>query len=518
MKAKTIRLILGDQLNARHRWFKTKNSETLYVMMELGQEADYVLHHRQKVLAFFKAMRNFSDALESAGHRIFYLRLDDARNQQSLTKNLLWLLEETGAKHIECQQPDEYRLDHQLKSWAGANNIVIKWFDTEHFLTGRNALKDYFPDTDNYLMETFYRKVRSEHDILMEGGKPVGGRWNFDKENQKKLPKNQHAPEPLVFANDVSDIDNMLSEQNIKTMGNVNPKQLIWPVNRKQAQQLLSYFCKFGLPNFGRYQDTMTTDNITPEAHWSLFHSRLSFALNTKMLHPLEVVNSAVEHWSNNKDTISLAQIEGFVRQIIGWREFVRAIYWKFMPEYKNNNALNHTRALPSYYWNAETKMACMHHSIRQSLDYAYAHHIQRLMVTGNFALLAGVSPDALDDWYLGIYIDAIEWVELPNTRGMSQYADNGLIATKPYISSANYMKKMGHYCSQCHYDPNKKTDDKACPFNSLYWHFINRHKEHFENNHRMGMMYQVWNKKSDDEQNALIQQAEHYLKTINEL
>ena len=518
MKAKTIRLILGDQLNARHRWFKTKNSETLYVMMELGQEADYVLHHRQKVLAFFKAMRNFSNALESAGHRIFYLRLDDARNQQSLTKNLLWLLEETGAKHIECQQPDEYRLDHQLKSWAGANNIDIKWFDTEHFLTGRNALKDYFPDTDNYLMETFYRKVRSEHDILMEDGKPIGGRWNFDKENQRKLPKSQSVTEPLVFANDVSDIDNMLSKQNIKTMGNVNPKQLIWPVNRKQAQQLLSYFCEFGLPNFGRYQDTMTTDNITPGAHWSLFHSRLSFALNTKMLHPLEVVHSAVEHWSNNKDTISLAQIEGFVRQVIGWREFVRAIYWKFMPEYKNNNALNHTRALPSYYWNAETKMACMHHSIRQSLDYAYAHHIQRLMVTGNFALLAGVSPDALDDWYLGIYIDAIEWVELPNTRGMSQYADNGLIATKPYISSANYMKKMGHYCSQCHYDPNKKTGDKACPFNSLYWHFINRHKEHFENNHRMGMMYQVWNKKSDDEQNALIQQAEHYLKTINEL
>ncbi|ATZ73750.1 cryptochrome/photolyase family protein [Idiomarina sp. X4] len=518
MKAKTIRLILGDQLNARHRWFNTKNSETLYVIMELGQEADYVLHHRQKILAFFKAMRNFSDALESAGHRIFYLRLDDARNQQSLTKNLLWLLEETGAERIECQQPDEYRLDHQLKSWAGANNIDIKWIDSEHFLTGRNALENYFPDTESYLMETFYRKVRSEHDILMEGNKPVGGRWNFDKENQKKLPKKQKVPEPLVFANDVSDIDNMLSEQNIKTMGNADPKQFIWPVSRKQAQQLLSHFCEFGLPNFGRYQDTMTTASITPEAHWSLFHSRLSFALNTKMLHPLEVVNSAVESWSNNKDTISLAQIEGFVRQIIGWREFVRAIYWKFMPEYKNNNALNHTRALPNYYWNAETKMACMHHSIRQSLDYAYAHHIQRLMVTGNFALLAGVSPDALDEWYLGIYIDAIEWVELPNTRGMSQYADNGLIATKPYISSANYMKKMGHYCSQCHYDPNKKTGDKACPFNSLYWHFINCHKEHFENNHRMGMMYQVWNKKSDDEQNALIKQAEHYLNTINEL
>lgn len=518
MKAKTLRPILGDQLNARHSWFENKDSETLYVMMELAQETSYVVHHRQKVLAFFKAMRNFSDALESAGHRIFYLRLDDTRNQQSLTKNLLWLLEETGAERIECQQPDEYRLDHQLKSWAGVNSLNIKWFNSEHFLTGRSSLGRYFPNTDNYLMETFYRKIRVEYDLLMDNGKPAGGRWNYDKENQKKLPKQQQVPEPLVFSNDVSDIDDMLSAQNVETIGNANPKRLIWPVSRKQSQQLLAHFCKFGLPNFGRYQDTMTTPEMSPDAHWSLYHSRLSFALNTKMLHPLEVAKKAVEHWSKNSDQISLSQIEGFVRQIIGWREFVRAIYWKFMPNYKNTNALNHTRALPKYYWNAETKMACMHHSIRQSLDYAYAHHIQRLMVTGNFALLAGVSPDALDDWYLGIYIDAIEWVELPNTRGMSQYADNGLIATKPYISSANYMRKMGHYCSQCYYSPNKKTGDKACPFNSLYWHFIDRHKEHFENNPRMGMMYQVWRKKSEEEKSELLSQAENYLQTINEL
>ena len=518
MKIHTLRLILGDQLNARHSWFREKDAGVLYVMMELKQETDYVVHHRQKVLAFFAAMRAFGNALNTSGHQVNYIKLDDDTNEQSLTQNLQQLMKKYEVTTLECQQPDEYRLDHQLKSWAGANNIHLSWFDTEHFLTGRNSLKEYFPNSENYLMETFYRRVRKQYDILMDGGRPTGGRWNYDKENQKKVPASHDVELPLIFSNDVSDIDELLRSSEIKTMGQANAAHLIWPVSRKQSKQLLEHFCQFGLPDFGRYQDTMATENNVGKAHWSLYHSRLSFSLNTKMLHPLEVVNAAIDAWSKNKDTISLAQIEGFCRQIIGWREFVRGIYWAHMPDYKNLNALNHTRTLPEFYWTANTKMACLHYAVKQSLDYAYAHHIQRLMVTGNFALLAGVSPDALDDWYLGIYIDAIEWVELPNTRGMSQYADGGLIATKPYIASANYMQKMGHYCKECYYDPKKKTGEKACPFNSLYWHFIERHKERFKDNHRMSMMYQVWNKKTEEEQQALMKQAETYLDNINEL
>jgi len=518
MKIHTVRLILGDQLNARHSWYRKKDQGVLYVMMELRQETDYVVHHRQKVLAFFSAMRAFSDALEAAGHQLHYIKLDDDTNQQSLTENLLLLLKQYDNATLECQQPDEYRLDHQLKSWAGANNINLRWFDTEHFLTGRNSLQEYFPDTENYLMETFYRKVRKHFDILMENGKPAGGKWNYDKENQKKIPLTQKVEPPLVFSNNASNIDELLQKNQIKTIGQADPAHLIWPINREQSKQLLQHFCQFGLPNFGRYQDTMTTSDAFSETHWSLYHSRLSFSLNTKMLHPLEVVNAAIQVWSDNQDTISLAQIEGFCRQIIGWREFIRGIYWAHMPDYKNLNELNHNNALPEFYWTGDTNMNCMHHAIKQSLDYAYAHHIQRLMVTGNFALLAGVSPDALDDWYLGIYIDAIEWVEMPNTRGMSQYADGGLIATKPYIASANYMQKMGHYCKECYYDPKKKTGEKACPFNSLYWHFIARHEEHFKNNHRMGMMYQLWNKKAEEEQQALLEQAETYLDNLNDL
>ncbi|MDV6315803.1 cryptochrome/photolyase family protein [Idiomarina sp. HP20-50] len=518
MKIHTVRLILGDQLNARHSWFRQKNSGTLYVMMELRQETDYVVHHRQKVLAFFSAMRAFADALEAAGHQVHYITLDDDRNQHSLTQNLLNIMEEYDTSMLECQQPDEYRLDHQLKSWAGAHNLSLSWFDSEHFLTGRNSLKDYFPDSDNYLMETFYRKVRKKYDILMEAGRPLGGRWNFDKENQKKIPEHQEVEPPLLLANDTSDIDTLLRKCEIKTMGQANPRQLMWPVNRKQSKQLLEHFCRFGLPNFGRYQDTMATPNNFKKSYWSLYHSRLSFSLNTKMLHPLEVVETAIEAWSKNQENISLAQIEGFCRQIIGWREFVRGIYWAHMPDYKHLNELKHHNDLPEFYWTGDTKMNCLHHSITQSLKYAYAHHIQRLMVTGNFALLAGVSPDALDDWYLGIYIDAIEWVELPNTRGMSQYADGGLIATKPYIASANYMQKMGHYCKECYYDPKKKTGDNACPFNSLYWHFIERHKERFKDNHRMSMMYKVWQQKTQEQQQALMEQAELYLNCINDL
>tara|TARA_Y100001963_G_scaffold149879_1_gene230093 strand:- start:13 stop:774 length:762 start_codon:yes stop_codon:yes gene_type:complete len=248
---------------------------------------------------------------------------------------------------------------------------------------------------------------------------------------------------------------------------------------------------------------------------WSLYHSRLSFALNTKMLAPKQVVDAAIQAWQNNPKAISLNQIEGFIRQIIGWREFVRAIYWQFMPNYGERNHFNHKRHLPDFYWNGETQMNCLEKSIRQSLDYAYAHHIQRLMITGNFALLAGCDPDAVDAWYLGIYIDAIEWVELPNTRGMSQYADGGILATKPYVSSGSYIHKMSDYCTDCHYDVKRKTGEGACPFNLLYWHFIDRHFEQLQGNGRMGLILKQWEKRSKEDKKQITQEAEEFLASL---
>jgi deoxyribodipyrimidine photolyase-related protein len=286
----------------------------------------------------------------------------------------------------------------------------------------------------------------------------------------------------------------------------------MWPINRDQCLELLRHFVKFGLPNFGTFQDAMS------EQHWALFHSRLSFALNTKMLHPLEVIKTATDAWAQNKKAISLAQIEGFVRQILGWREYMRGMYWALMPDFADLNYFEHNRALPHYYWDGQTKMNCLKQTIQQSLDKAYAHHIQRLMITGNFALLAGVHPDEVDAWYLGIYIDAIEWVEITNTRGMSQYADAGQIATKPYVSSANYIHKMSDYCQNCFYDRKKKIGERACPFNSLYWHFYDRHRDKLQKNPRIGMMYRTWERMNDSTKSEIIEQAEKYLTKIEEL
>jgi deoxyribodipyrimidine photolyase-related protein len=304
----------------------------------------------------------------------------------------------------------------------------------------------------------------------------------------------------------------MIRDQDVKTIGQIDEKNFIWPTSRREALADLNKFCEYFLHNFGTYQDAMHTE------HAFGYHSLVSFGLNSKMLHPLEVVQRVIDTWEDNQDRISMAQVEGYVRQIIGWREFMRGVYWAKMPEYSSMNALSHNRKLPEWFWTGDTKMNCLSHSIRQSLDHAYAHHIQRLMVTGNFALLAGIHPDELDQWYLGIYIDAIEWVEITNTRGMSQYADDGIVGTKPYVSSSNYIKKMSNYCDSCHYSASKKTGDNACPFNSLYWHFYDRHTSKFAKNPRIGMMYRTWEKMDDEKKEAIVSQAEKYLEKIEDL
>jgi deoxyribodipyrimidine photolyase-related protein len=276
--------------------------------------------------------------------------------------------------------------------------------------------------------------------------------------------------------------------------------------------EVLDYFCQNFLKHFGDYEDAMHTDEKF------LFHSRLSFAMNSKMLSPNEVIEKVIVFYHQNETEISLSQVEGFVRQILGWREYIRGVYWGKMPDYGTQNYFEHTTALPKWFWTGKTKMNCMKNAIHQSLDFAYAHHIQRLMITGNFALLAGVHPNEVDAWYLGIYIDAIEWVEITNTRGMSQFADGGIVGTKPYVSSATYINKMSSYCTGCFYDKSKKTGDKACPFNSLYWNFYDKHEAKLAKNPRIGMMYNVWRKMQPTAKAELLEQADFYLKNINNL
>ncbi len=509
---KILRLILGDQLNPAHSWFEKPDGRVTYVLMEIRQETDYVQHHLQKVAAFFAAMRAFADHLKGRGHRVLYLTLDDPENRQTIPDNLRRLIWREGYTRFGCLQPDEYRLDRQLRQTVASLPVPGEVRDTEHFLTERGELKAMFAGRKRYLMEAFYRRMRRRCDVLMDGGKPAGGAWNYDAANRGAYDGRVPIPRPLAFDNDVRGITAMIRRAKVTTFGEIDPARLIWPIDRPQALRLLDAFIRSGLPHFGTYQDAMTL------ASGSLFHSRLSFALNTKMLHPMEVVAAAVDAWKKSPRQVALQQVEGFVRQILGWREYMRGVYWALMPELEEMNFFGHDRPLPGFFWTGETRMRCLSAAIGQSLAQAYAHHIQRLMVTGNFALLAGVNPKEVDAWYLGVYIDAVQWVELPNTRAMSQFADGGLVATKPYVSSANYIRKMSDYCGACSYDARKKHGADACPFNSLYWDFFARHREKLESNPRIGMMYRTWDRMAADERRQIRRQADVYRSDFGQL
>jgi deoxyribodipyrimidine photolyase-related protein len=509
---KKLRLILGDQLNEKHSWFKIADRQVTYVMMEIRQETDYVKHHIQKVAAFFAAMRAFADHLSTLGHRVIYFKLDDSKNHQTIAGNISDLTKKRKFTHFEYLLPDEYRLDVQLREIGEKLPIPCQTVDTEHFLTERQELKEFFAGKKRFLMESFYRWMRKRYRIMMDDEQPVGGQWNYDQKNRQAYDSKVPIPKPLLFENNVIDICTTIRKKKVKTFGEIDPEKLIWPVTRAQALALLKAFAKDGLPAFGTYQDAMTAKS------WFLFHARISFAMNTKLLHPLEVIEAAVNAWDKKKSKIKIQQIEGFVRQILGWREYMRGIYWALMPDLETMNFFNHETTLPDYYWTGETRMNCMRQAIGQSLQHAYAHHIQRLMVTGNFALLSGVHPAEVDDWYLGVYIDAIQWVELPNTRAMSQFADGGLVATKPYISSAKYIHSMSDYCETCEYDWKKRHPEMACPFNSLYWDFFARHRKRLQKNPRVAMMYRVWDRMDKGEQKAVLKQAVVYKKDLNHL
>lgn len=507
-----LRLILGDQLNYKHSWYGQRQDNVHYLIMEMKQETDYVVHHAQKLIGFFAAMHNFANYLRKHGHNVVRLQINDTSNTQDLERNICNVIAQLGITHFEYQLPDEYRLDEQLKSICGRLTISSKMYDSEHFYTTRAELADLFAGKKTYLMETFYRYMRRKHNLLMDGPEPTGGKWNYDADNRNPYKGELPIPAPLLMKHDYRDIWAEIEKAGITYMGQPCADNFSWPTTRKESLFVLDHFIQHILPGFGRYQDAMYT------GHKYLFHSRLSFAMNVKMISPLEVVQAAIAQWHQQPHTITLADVEGFVRQILGWREYMRGIYWAQMPQFATLNYLGHERALPSWYWTGNTKMNCLKHAIKQSLDSAYAHHIQRLMVTGNFALLAGIHPDEVDKWYLGIYIDAIEWVEITNTRGMSQFADGGLVGSKPYISGATYIDKMSNYCKSCYYNKALKTGNGACPLNSLYWHFYERHRNLLSKNIRINMMYGTLNKMKLTDKAALMDQAEYYLAHIEDL
>ena len=508
---KKLRLILGDQLNTNHSWFQEKDTDTIYCLFEMRQETDYVQHHIQKVVGFFSAMRSFSSELSAKNHKVIYYKINDQRNKQDLVKNLLQIIQEEEIVQFEYLSPDEYRLDKQLTEFCKTISIKNTVFDTEHFYTDRSELKNFYEGKKLYVMENFYRYMRKKHHVLMEGSKPEGGEWNYDKSNRKKWKKETLIPPYKIFLKDVSELVNEIKIAEIQTIGNINTKNFEYPTTRNEVLDQLEYFCSHLLIYFGDFQDAMHTDEV------NLYHSRISFAMNIKLISPKEVIEKVLETYRHAKNEIHISQVEGFIRQIIGWREYMRGMYWALMPSYKELNVLNNQNKLPNFFWTGKTKMNCLKNTINNSLDNAYAHHIQRLMITGNFALLMQLHPDEVDAWYLGIYNDAIEWVQLTNTRGMSQFADGGKIATKPYVSSANYIDKMSNYCGSCYYNKKEKTTPKACPFNSLYWNFLDDKREQLSKNRRMGMMYSLLNKIPASDLASIKEKAQHIIENADE-
>lgn len=507
---KAFRIILGDQLNPYHSWFEEVNPDIAYVFIECRGEGSYAPHHIQKVVGIFSAMRQFATALKSQGHKVIYHKILKSREIE-LIDILNSICVKESVYNLQFQAPDEFRMLQNLQSLK-KKGCQISFSSTEHFISTPKDFQETFAGKKTFLMESFYRKLRIKTGILMQGDQPKGGKWNYDNLNRKKIPKNHTIPEPFLPSTNVTEVYKEVLQANLPTIGSMgDSKNFFWPTNTNQALAIFDFWLEHQFQFFGDYQDAMTVSN------WSLYHSRISFALNTKMLDPLTICRRAESYFEENEH-IPINAAEGFIRQILGWREYMRGIYWERMPEFGDENFFDHTKKLPDWFWNGETKMKCMEHSIKQSLKYAYAHHIQRLMIVGNFSLLAGVHPDELDLWFLGIYIDAFEWVEITNTRGMSQYADGGWIATKPYVSSANYINKMGDYCQNCSYNYKTKTDSDSCPFNALYWDFFDRHRNKLSKNFRLGMVYRTYEKIKDSQKVQLKDRAQFILQNLEAL
>ena len=500
--------IFGDQLSRDIHALKVGDRyNDLIVMAEVMDEATYVTHHKKKLAFVFSAMRHFAQQLERDGWNVRYIKLDDPKNTGTIVGEIERTLSELELSTIVYTEASEYRLASKLKKWAKSSGIDHEVLPDDRFIISKNEFGEWADGRKQLRMEHFYREVRRKSNILIDNEKPVGGKWNFDSENRVPASNNLTFKPPKQIKPDqvTKEVLEMVERKFPNNIGNLQP---FWfAVTRKEALSALEHFIEHSLPNFGTYQDAMV------ENEPFLFHSVLSQYINYGLLSPLEVCQKAEAAWYEGAAPINA--VEGFIRQIIGWREFIRGIYWLNMPGYTENNHFGAKRPLPAFYWDGNTEMACLSAAINQTLEEAYAHHIQRLMVTGNFAMLAGVNPFEVHQWYLSVYADALEWVEAPNVIGMSQFADGGVFATKPYASSGNYINKMSNHCNNCRYNVKLKTGNEACPFNSLYWDFLHRNVDKLGGNARLGNVYRTWARISPEKQKSYLQSAEDFLENL---
>ncbi|MEM9358046.1 MAG: cryptochrome/photolyase family protein [Pseudomonadota bacterium] len=502
-------LVLGDQLTPSLSSLAHADVKADVVLMaEVAEEATYVRHHKKKIAFLFSAMRHFAAELEAEGWKVVYVRLDDDGNSGHLAGEVARVRAQHGLDRIVVTEPGEWRLLDEMQGWSERLDCDVEILIDDRFIATRREFVGWASGRKQLRMEYFYREMRKKTDLLMDGDKPVGGKWNFDSENRKPAADDLFLPEPPRFKPDAvtREVLASVTQHFPDHFGDLEP---FWfAVTRKDAEAARDHFVSDCLPFFGDYQDAMLMGRRF------LYHSILSHYINCGLLDPLDVCHRAAKAYEDGYAPLNA--VEGFVRQIIGWREFVRGIYWLKMPDYANANFFQSDRRLPDFYWTGDTGMHCLAEAIMQTKEEAYAHHIQRLMITGNFALLAGVSPAEIHEWYLAVYADAYEWVELPNVIGMSQFADGGLLGSKPYVSSGSYINKMSNYCGQCSYDVKKKTGEDACPFNALYWDFLIRNEDKLGRNARLRNPYATWRRMSAEKQQAYRDSAAQFLDQLN--
>lgn len=503
----TLRLVLGDQLSASLASLRDYESGDVVLMAEVSEEATYVKHHKKKIAFLFSAMRHFAADLESRQMSVRYTRIDDDANAGSLAGEVERALESGEFDKVVVVEPGEYRLREAMDEWSEQVGVPVDIRRDDRFIAPLDRFNAWAEGKKRLTMEYFYRELRRETGILMDGDQPEGGQWNYDHDNRERLPADVTIPERHRVEPDeiTRTVINQVAQRFSDHFGDL--EDFWFAVTASDAEAQLDWFITEALPDFGAYQDAMK------QGEAFLFHSVLSLYLNAGLLDPLTVCRRAEKAYYDG--AAPLNAVEGFIRQILGWREFVRGIYWRFMPDYLERNALNAGRPLPDFYWTGETQMACLRDAILTTRRHAYAHHIQRLMVTGNFALLAGVDPAEVNEWYLLVYADAYEWVEAPNTHGMALYADGGLMATKPYAASGAYINKMSDSCKSCRYHVTKKNGPEACPFNYLYWNFLIENEDTLRGNHRLGMIYKTLDRMGDDKRHAVREDSRRFFKRI---
>jgi deoxyribodipyrimidine photolyase-related protein len=506
----TLRVVLGDQLSRGISSLADVDpARDVVLMAEVADETRYVPHHKQKIAFILSAMRHHAQALRAGGLTVDYVRLDDEANSGSFGGEVARALRLHGAGRIVITEPGEWRVLEMIRGWSAALGVPVEIRPDTRFFCSTREFSAWAGQRRALRMEFFYRQMRRTHRVLIDAdGGPVGGAWNFDRENRKTPPRDLAPPSRRRFAPDAitAEVLDLVARRFPGNFGDLAPFD--FAVTHEDAAQVFDAFLAHALPRFGDYQDAMRADAPF------LWHAVISPYLNVGLLEPRHVVRAVEDAFARGAVAINAA--EGFIRQILGWREFVRGIYWLRMPGYAATNALEARRPLPGFYWTGETDMNCIAHAIGDTRRHAYAHHIQRLMVTGNFALLAGIAPAAIEEWYLAVYADAFEWVELPNTHGMAVFADGGVLASKPYAASGKYIDRMSDYCGSCAYDVAASSGPKACPFNLLYWDFLMRNASRLERNPRLAMAYRTLARFTPERRRQLRSDATRFLGSLS--